>query len=176
MEVIQEQREENEFNIEKNLCSIKQCKFQKNIIKQKYDLDIKVIIYFSEKSAIIEYNGKKYDIKPQSRKITFRDGQKTKEIFIYSEEHLKEVLNRLEFKAFNIINDENSCDSLDSENNNSEIFDIFLNESITTIFKDKPNLDKIKEKFRQRDIKFKKTISDLSLNSSFYYLNNKTQF
>ena len=172
--MIQNQVNENEFNIENILYLIKQYKFKKDIIKQKLNLDIDLVCDINEESAIIELNGKYYEIMENSRIINFKDGHESKEIFIYSENHLKEVLNKLGFKAFNIsIEDENSWDSLDSENNNNEIHNIFINTKIITIYKDKTNLDKIKEKFKKRDIKNKIYISDICFNSSFYYPNNR---
>ena len=175
METIQSQEKDKDFEIEKILCSIKDSNFDINEVKQKLDMDLDIDISIPYKNgALVKIGDKFYDIRPESRVFNFKDGEKSKKIFVYSESHLKEILNKLQFKAFNISNvDEDSCDSLDSENNYNEIYNIFENKKINTINKDKTNLDKVKEKFNQR-IKVKiVNIQDICLNSSFYYPKNK---
>ena len=172
METIQSQEKEKEFEIEKILCLIKDSNFDINDVKQKLnmDLDIKITLSFA-KSALVKIGNEFYDVRPESRVFNFKDGEKCKKIFIYSESHLKEILNKLQFKTFNISNEDE--DSLDSENNYNEIHNIFENNKINTINKDKTNLDKIKEKYKQRIKEKIVNISDICLNSSFYYPKNK---
>jgi hypothetical protein len=134
------------------------------------DLDIEITLSFT-KSALVKIGNEFYDVRPESRVFNFKDGEKCKKIFIYSESHLKEILNKLQFKTFNISNEDE--DSLDLENNYNEIHNIFENNKINTINKDKTNLDKIKEKYKQRIKEKIVNISDICLNSSFYYPKNK---
>ena len=54
-----------------------------------------------------------------------------------------------------------------------EIFNIFINVNIVNIYKDKPELEKLKDHFKQRYCDIKKYISNLSLNSSSYFPDNK---
>ena len=129
METIQSQEKEKEFEIEKILCLIKDSNFDINDVKQKLkmDLDIKITLSFA-KSALVKIGNEFYDVRPESRVFNFKDGEKCKKIFIYSESHLKEILNKLQFKTFNISNEDE--DSLDSENNYNEIHNIFENNKL----------------------------------------------
>ena len=135
-------KNEKEKPIDKILCSIKERKFDTEKIKKDLGIDIAVQKYYSQKSAIIGFEGKDYIIKPESRNISFNDGQKSIIKFVCNHKHLKEILNELHFKAFNTTIDEEkeSIDSLVSENDEMEIFNIFLDVNIVNIYKDKPNL------------------------------------
>ena len=70
-------------------------------------------------------------------------------------ERLKEILNELEFKAFNItiIGEKESIDSQASENNEMEILNIFIDVNILNIYKDKPELEKLIDHFKQSIVK-----------------------
>ena len=164
-----------EESIDKILCSIKEKGFNEKIIKKDLGIDIIVKKYYSQKSAIIEFKGKEYVIESHSRNITFNDGQKSIVKFVRNYEHLKEIIDKLQFKAFNTTNNEEkeSIDSLTSENGEMEIYNIFLDETIDQIYKDKPELEKLIDKFKQRYSEKIIYISDLSLNSSFYFPINK---
>ena len=95
--------------------------------------------------------------------------------FLCNHEHLKEILNELQFIAFttSINEGKESIDSLDSDNYETEILNIFIDVTIKNIYKDKPELEKLKDHFNQRYCKIIKYISNLSLNSSFYLDDNK---
>ena len=166
---------EEKKSIDEILYSIKEREFKEKIIKKDLDIDINVRTYYSEESAVIEFAGKEYVFEPQSRNITFKDDQKSIVKFVCNCKHLEEILKQLQFKAFNIDKDEEkeSIDSLSSENNKTEILNIFKNKDIKEIYKDKPELEKLIDKFRQRYSKKIIYISNLSLNSSFYFPNNK---
>ena len=168
-------KNDKEKDIDKIFCSIKERKFDTEKIKKDLGIDITAQKYYSQISAIIGFEGKDYIIKPESRNISFNDGQKSIIKFVCNHKHLKEILNELHFKAFNTTIDEEkeSIDSLVSENDEMEIFNIFLDVNIVNIYKDKPELEKLKNHFKQRYCKIIKYISNLSLNSSFYFLDNK---
>lgn len=102
--------------IDEILYLIKENHFDKEKIKKDLNIDIEVLKFYSEESAIIEFKGKEYIIKPESRKITFKDEEKLITKFIYSHTNLKEVINDLKFPAFNTSDIEvDSGDSLSSE-------------------------------------------------------------
>ena len=176
MEANKEKRKEK-LSIDELLSLIKQKHFNKRKIKKDLNIDIKILKLSNKNSAIIELNGQIYDIKKESRMIVFNDGNESKKIFICSYEHLKEVIDKLNFKAIlNPIGEENSNDSgdsLSSEINENYLLDIFQNDHIIQINKSKTNLEKIIEKFNQRYCYEKKYISDLCLNSSDYFPDNK---
>ena len=90
-------------------------------------------------------------------------------------ESLKEILKELEFKAFNttLNGEKGSIDFLASENNEMEILNIFIDVNILNIYKDKPELEKLIDHFKQRYCKIKKYLSNLSLNSHSYFPDNK---
>ena len=166
-------KKEDEKPIDEILYLIKEKKFDEDTIKKDLKIDVKVKIKYSENYGCIEYDGKKYDIEKKSRMITFIDEEKsinTKK-FIYSRYNLKEVIDKLEFKSLNI--SENDEDSLGSQINEKEILKIFENESIIKIKKDKPELEKLKDKFKGRYSERREYISDISLNSSSYFPENK---
>ena len=168
-------KNDKEKDIDKILCSIKERKFDTEKIKKDLGIDITVQTYYNPESATIEFEGKTYVIEPESRNITFNDGQNSIVKFVYNHERLKEILKELEFKAFNsTINGEKELiNYLDSENNETEILNIFIDVNIVNIYKDKHELEKLKDHFKQRYCKIKKYISNLSLNSSFYFPDNK---
>ena len=63
-------KNEKEKSIDKILCSIKERKFDTEKIKKDLGIDITVKKYYSQESAIIEFEGKDYVIKSESRNIT----------------------------------------------------------------------------------------------------------
>ena len=144
-------------------------------IKKDLGIDITVKKYYSQESAIIEFEGKDYVIKSESRNITFNDGQNSIVKFLCNHEYLREILNELQFIAFtaSINEGKESIDSLDSDNYETEILNIFIDVTIKNIYKDNPELEKLKYHFNQRYCKIMKYISNLSLNSSFYFPDNK---
>ena len=156
-------KNDKEKDIDKILCSIKERKFDTEKIKKDLGIDITVETYYNQESANIVYEGKGYVIEKESRNITFNDGQNSIVKFVYNHERLKEILKELKFKAFNTTNngEKESIDSLASENNEMEIFNIFINVNIVNIYKDKPELEKLKDHFKQRYCKIKKYISNL---------------
>ena len=164
-------------SIDELLFLIKKKHFNKKKIKKDLNIDITIRKLISKDSAEIEFNGKIYEIQKESRMISFNDGNESIKRFICSYEHLKEVIEALQFKAITIPNgDENSSDSddsLGSEINEFYLFEIFKNETIVQINKDKTNLEKIIDKFKQRYSYKKIYISNLSLNSSIYFPDNK---
>ena len=176
MEAITEKRKK-EISVDELLFLIKEKHFKKEKIKKDLNIDIKIIKLYNKNSAKIELNGQKYDIKKESRMILFNDENKSTKRFIRSFYHLKEVIEELNFKAimnpFSEESSRDSGDSLSSEINENYLLEIFKNESIIQITKDKTNLEKIIDKFKKRYCCEKKIISDLCLNSSVYYPDNK---
>ena len=168
-------KNDKEKSIDKILCSIKERKFDTEKIKKDIGIDITVKKYYSQESAIIEFEGKDYVIKSESRNITFNDGQNSIVKFLCNHEHLKEILNELQFIAFtsSINEGKESIDSLDSDNYETEILNIFIDVTIKNIYKDNPELEKLKYHFNQRYCNIIKYISNSSLNSSFYFPDNK---
>ena len=169
---------EEEKSIDEILYSIKKREFDKKKIKKDLGIDIIVKkLYDKKSSAIIEFKGKDYIFRPQSRKITFIDGEKSIVKFVCNHIHLKEILDKLQFNSFNTTNNEEkesiSIDSLGSENSETEILNTFKKKKKKKIYKDKPELEKLIDKFKQRYRQKIIYISDLSLNSSFYFPNNK---
>ena len=63
-------KNDKEKDIDKILCSIKERKFDTEKIKKDLGIDITVKKYYSQESAIIEFEGKDYVIKSESRNIT----------------------------------------------------------------------------------------------------------
>ena len=172
-----EDKNKEEKSIDEILYLVKEKQFDVEKIKKDLDIDIKINAYYNEKSAVIEFKGQEYDIETESRMITFHDGKEIKKRFVRSYEHLNKIVEELGFKAIIIPceeeNSSDSDDSLGSEINKNELLEIFLNESITQIKKDKTNLEKIIDKFKQRYSHEIKYILNLSLNASIYYPNKK---
>ena len=161
-------------NIDEVLYLIKQNKFNVEILKKEHEIDINVIIYYNENCALIEYEKNKYLIEEEARWITFRDDNQSTTKFIYNFDNLKDVINKLKFKAIKFPNDEeDSCDSINSEINENWILVLFQKRDVVEIVKDKTELEKLIDKFNNRYSRKKIYISNLSLNSSYYFPDNK---
>ena len=159
-------------DIDKILYSIKQLNFDQKKVKEKLNLDFSIYKYYDKNNFIINLNGAPYHIFPEARKIQFIDGKKLIEKFVYSKINLEDVLKELEFKFFTFNTTDNSYDFIESEIGLKEIYDIFKDISINKITKINP-LKNIIDKFRIRYSQKDKLISDLSLNASLYYPENK---
>ena len=161
-------------NIDEVLYLIKQNKFNVEILKKEHEIDINVIIYYNENCALIEYEKNKYLIEEEARWITFRDDNQSTTKFIYNFDNLKDVINKLKFKAIKFPNDEeDSCDSINSEINENWILVLFQKRDVVEIVKDKTELEKLIDKFNNRYSRNKIYISNISLNSSYYFQDNK---
>ena len=154
------------------LYSIKQLNFDQKKVKEKLNLDFSIYKYYDKNNFIIKLNGAFYHIFPEARKIQFIDGKMLIEKFIYSKINLEDVLKELEFKFFTFNTTDNSYDFIESEIGKTEIYEIFKDISINQIIKINP-LKNIIDKFRIRYSQKAKLISDLSLNASLYYPENK---
>ena len=154
------------------LYSIKQLNFDQKKVKEKLNLDFSIYKYYDKNNFIIKLNGAFYHIFPEARKIQFIDGKMLIEKFIYSKINLEDVLKELEFKFFTFNTTDNSYDFIESEIGKTEIYEIFKDISINQITKINP-LKNIIDKFRIRYSQKAKLISDLSLNASLYYPENK---
>ena len=166
-------KKDNE-NIDDVLYLIKQNKFNVEILKKEHAIDINVITYYNENCALIEYEKNKYLIEEEARRITFRDDNQSTTKFIYNFDNLKDVIDKLKFKAIKIPNnEEDSCDSIDSEINEYWILVLFQKRDVVEIVKDKTELEKLIDKFNNRYSRNKIYISNLSLNSSYYFPDNK---
>ena len=154
------------------LYSIKQLNFDQKKVKEKLNLDFSIYKYYDKNNFIIKLNGAFYHIFPEARKIQFIDGKMLIEKFIYSKINLEDVLKELEFKFFTFNTTDNSYDFIESEIGKTEIYEIFKDISINKITKINP-LKNIIDKFRIRYSQKDKLISDLSLNASLYYPENK---
>ena len=155
------------------LYSIKQLNFDQKKVKEKLNLDFSTHKHYDKNNFIIKLNGAFYHIFPEARKIQFIDGKMLIEKFIYSKINLEDVLKELEFKFFTFNTTDNSYyDSIESEIGLKEIYEIFKDISINQIIKINP-LKNIIDKFRIRYSAKSKLISDLSLNASLYYPENK---
>ena len=141
---------EEKKSIDEILYFVKEKEFDEEIIKRDLGLDIIINRKYDGESGVIVFEGEVYRIQPQSRNITFDDGQKSIVKFVCNSEHLKKILNELQFNVFNTDIDEEkeSIDSLNSEDSKSEINNIFKNKDIKKIFKDKPDLEKLIDKFK----------------------------
>ena len=166
-------KKDNE-NIDEVLYLIKQNKFNVEILKKEHGIDINVITYYNENRAVIEYKKNKYRIEEEARRITFRDDNQSTTKFIYNFDNLKDVINKLKFKAIKFPNDEeDSCDSINSEINENWILVLFQKRDVFEIVKDKTELEKLIDKFNNRYTRNKIYISNISLNSSYYFPDNK---
>ena len=157
------------------LYKIKELKFDVKEIKKNLGLDIKIYKKYSEDKQVVILKDKFYEIYPQSRIIKFIDGKNVTEKFIYSKKNLAKTLDELNFKLFSVDEKEKYFDSIESEIGKKEINSIFEDKSIIKITKISSELDNIVNKFKKRfpENNQVKYISDISLNSSSYYPENK---
>ena len=171
--IIDSEIEEDDLN--DTLYKIKELKFDVKEIKNKLGLEIEIYKKYEENYQIVLLKGKYYDFFPQSRMMQFIEGKNVTEKFIYSSENLIETLQKLKFNLFTVDEKEKYFDSIESEIGTEEINSIFENESIIKITKITSELETIINKYKKRFPKNNKVryISDLSLNSSSYYPENK---
>ena len=147
---------ENNFTLDQHFKDI--CNFEFEVWEQ------------DSTDCYILLDGEGYLIYQNSRIIDFIvDGESNKK-FIYSSEYLKKVFDELQIEYYSI-KEEKLDNSLDSQVSDEEILNIFENQEIKTIYKIKSNCEKYLDLFKNRHHKLLK-ISDLSLNSKFYYPNN----
>ena len=162
------------MDIDKTLYLIKELEFDIEKVKNDLCLEIDIEKYYDKNNVVIILNDVYYHIYPEARKIQFINGDNIVEKFVYSDNNLSEILNQLEFKLFTVNTNDNSYDSIDSQIGQKEIYDIFKKVSINQIIKINSELQNIINKFRIRYCKKIKLISDLSLNTSFYYPKNNS--
>ena len=110
-----------------------------------------------------------YQFQKESRVIDFIIEGNSQKRFIYSSEYLKSVLEELNIKHYSIKEDEpNNFKDISSE----EIYKIFNENNISTIYKIKASIEKIIDKFKSRFTEEINKISDLSINAKFYFPEN----
>lgn len=171
---IQEQSSLLEDKIEKKLFCIKAYNY-------KFDEEFKKVFQFefeasdqdiSENNDVyIVLDGEDYVIENESRIITFIIDNKSSKRFIYNCKYLFKVINELNIRYYSTVNNKLN-NSLESEFSKSDIFELFENENIKTIYKLGVDEKKLNELFKDRKKIKRKTISDLSLNASFYFPKN----
>ena len=141
---------DKDFDIDKTLFSIKQLQFNVDKVKQKLNLDIKILKNYGGDYVIFKLKNKKYRILPQARMMKFVEGKNVTEKFIYSKQKLRKTLNDLKFKLFIVYQNEKYFDSIDSEIAKEEINDIFDDPSINQIIKINSDLENIIDKFHKK--------------------------
>ena len=130
-------------------------------------------IIINKTDGIVSLKENMYTIDKQSRIIEFIIDGVSQKRFIYCFTYLKQVFNELNIEYYSTTNEKLDDDSIDSEICIDEIINIFNNEEINKIFKIKLSKEKIIEKFKKRyPSKEIKLISDLLINTEFYYKNN----
>lgn len=174
IKVIQEQSSLLEDNIEKKLFCIKAYNY-------KFDEEFKKVFQFEFEVSdqdILENNdvyivldGEDYVIENESRIITFIIDNKSSKRFIYNCDYFFKVINELNIRYYSTVNNKLN-NSLESEFSKSDIFELFENENIKTIYKLGVDEKKLNELFNDRKKIKRKTISDLLLNASFYFPEN----
>ena len=167
----------NDYNflkneIERNLYCIKRNNFIMNEeFEKEYGFNFKMINNITNTIFLKE---KYYNIEKQSRIIEFIIDGNSQKRFIYSFYYLQQVFNELNIEYYSTTNENlNVDDSIDSEVCLDEIINIFNNEEINKIYKIKLSKEKIIEIFNNRYPKNEiKLVSDLLINTKFYYNNN----
>ena len=159
-----------ENEIERNLYCIKKNKFIMNQeFEEKYKFCFKLL---NEKQNIVILKGNYYKIEKNSRIIEFIIDEKSQSRFIYSYSYLQDVFQNLKIEYYSTTNDILNDDSIDSEICLDEIIKIFNDEDIVKIYKIKLSKEKIIDLFNRRYPTDEKKISDLFINTGFYYNNN----
>ena len=121
---------------------------------------------------MVNFNGKHFRFEKGNRIINFIINGESQKRFIYSYKYLKSVLKELNIDYYSTTSEEKLNNSMDSEISDKEIFNIFDNIEITTIYKVKTKSDIIIDKFKKRYPDDIELISNLSLNAKFYYPEN----
>ena len=163
------------IEIEKKLYCIKAYDFEfDENFKKSFQFTFEVLKKNDKNEDIyILLDNKKFFIEEKSRIINFIiEGKQPIKRFIYSCKYLKEIFNSLEIQYYSLEN--NIPDkSLNSEVSDDEIYKLFNEENISTIYKIDSNNEKIIKIFMNRYPSEKiKIISDLSLNAEYYYPKN----
>ena len=113
-----------------------------------------------------------YIFEKHNRIIDFKIDGNSQKRFVYSSDYLQQIFAELKIEYYSS-KGEISDKSLDSEISEGEIYNIFVDEKIVTIYKIKSKIDKfIDEFFVHKNNYFFKKISDLSINAKFYYPEN----
>ena len=160
--------------IEKKLYCIKSYNFiNDEEFKKAFNIEFKVgrNNIDGDSPVMVLLNKKIYNVYKKSRIIDFIIDGKSYKRFIYSCEYLKKVIKALNIQYYSI-KDQNLGNSLKSKVVNNDIYDIFSQEKISTIYKIEPNDKKITDLFEKRYTFENNKISDLSLNAKFYYQEN----
>ena len=122
-------------------------------------------------AIVINIGTNTYEFGNGYRLIDFIIKGKSHKRFIYSSEYLQSVLEELKIDCYSLKEDITNT-SLNSEISLEEIFNIFNDVNITTIYKIDTSIEKIIDKFKSRFTEEIKKISDLSLNAEFYFPEN----
>jgi len=160
-----------QIELERKLYCIKNNNFIMNKeFKEKFGFEFIII---NKIKHVISLNEKPYNIEDQSRIIEFIIDEVPQKRFIYSISYLQQVFNELNIEFYSTSNEKLDDDSIDSEICIDEIINIFKNEEINKIFKIKLSNEKIIDLFKKRyPSKEIEVISDLLINTEFYYKNN----
>ena len=132
------------------------------VFKFKFSASIK------GKDMAVSLDKEKYLIEKESRLINFIIKKKDNIRYIYNFNYFGKVIESLNIKYYSINNDKLD-NSLESEFSNNEIFDLFKQENVKTIFKIETDEKKLNDLFLAKDNITTDKISDLSLNAGFYY-------
>ena len=121
---------------------------------------------------LVYLDNKRYFIQKNSRIINFIIKKKNNIRFIYNCEYFKKIIHDLNIQYFST-RSEKLDNSLESEFSDNDIYDLYKQENVVTIFKIEADEKKLKDLFDDRNKMNREIISDLSLNSAFYYPENK---
>ena len=159
-----------ENEIERNLYCIKKNNFIMNQeFEKKYKFCFKLL---NEKQNIVILKENYYKIEKNSRIIEFIIDEKSQPRFIYSYSYLQDVFQNLKIEYYSTTNENLNDDSIDYEICLDEIIKIFNDEDIVKIYKIKLSKEKIIDLFNRRYPTDEKKLSDLFINTGFYYNNN----
>ena len=169
-------------NIKKESCILKD-ELEKNLYcikayNYKFDEEFKKVFQFefsvsTQKNIdiYVHLKGNIYVIESKARIINFIVNKADNKRFIYNSEYLINVIKELNIKYYSVNNDKLD-NSLESESSDIEIYELFEQENILTIYKKEVNEKKIQDIFEQRNNINRQIISELSLNAGFYYPEN----
>ena len=156
--------------IERKLYCIKAYNFKMNEEFEK-TFGFKFDVQKCKNDVIVILEKNIYLILQKARIIDFIIEGNSNKRFIYSCDYLEKIINILNIQYYSTKNDKLD-NSLESEISKNEIYEIFDNENILTIYKIVFNDNKIYEIFENRYSNNIEKISDISLNSGFYYPEN----
>ena len=160
--------------IERKLFCIKSCLYECNKeFEDTFKFNFKI---FSEldnnEDRVVQLNNKIYNIKKQSRLITFIISKVSYIRFIYSHEYLKSVMDNYKIQQYYSGKNENSYNSSESEVSDGEIYNIFEQKEILIISKIETKYDRIIDTFKHRYNLSANRIENSSLNAKIYYPKN----